>query len=97
MGTSYHVTVIDPPGGTSAAQYQSDIDVVLARIDASMPRAGVTPTPSTRAPLMVLGPEQGLALAEREGLAVYMLLRVPDGFEARQSAAFARYASPDGD
>ena len=50
MGTSYHVTVIDPPGGTSAAQYQSDIDVVLARIDASMPRAGVTPTPSTRAP-----------------------------------------------
>ena len=47
--------------------------------------------------LMVLGPEQGLALAEREGLAVYMLLRVPDGFEARQSAAFAPYLSPDGD
>jgi thiamine biosynthesis lipoprotein len=47
--------------------------------------------------LMVLGPEQGLALAEREGLAVYMLLRVPDGFEARQSSAFAPYLSPDGD
>ena len=47
--------------------------------------------------LMVLGPEQGLALAEREGLAVYMLLRVPDGFEAHQSAAFAPYVSPDGD
>jgi thiamine biosynthesis lipoprotein ApbE len=32
-----------------------------------------------------------------EGLAVYLLLRVPDGFEAHQSAAFAPYASPDGD
>ena len=47
--------------------------------------------------LMVLGPEQGLALAEREGLAVYMMLRVPGGFEARQSAAFAPYLSPGGD
>ncbi len=44
--------------------------------------------------IMVLGPEEGLRLAEREGLAVYMLLRVPGGFEARQSPAFGPYPKP---
>jgi thiamine biosynthesis lipoprotein len=44
--------------------------------------------------LMVLGPEEGLALAEREGLAVYMLLRGKGGFEARQSSTFAPYLAP---
>jgi len=41
--------------------------------------------------LMVLGPEAGMALAEREGLAVYMLLRDGEGFEARHSRAFGPY------
>ena len=36
MGTSYHITVVDAPGGAGRAKYQADIDRVLARIDASM-------------------------------------------------------------
>lgn len=40
----------------------------------------------------VMGPERGMELAEREGLAVYMLVRNADGsFEARSSTAFAPY------
>ncbi len=35
------------------------------------------------------------ALAEREGLAVYMLLRDGEGFEARHSRAFGPYLGPD--
>lgn len=43
--------------------------------------------------LMVLGPEEGMALAEREGLAVYMILRARTGFETRLSRAFGPYLS----
>jgi thiamine biosynthesis lipoprotein len=40
--------------------------------------------------LIVLGPEQGLALAEREALAAYFIVRERDGgFSERQSSAFA--------
>ena len=38
--------------------------------------------------LLVMGPEDGMAFAESEGLAVLMLLRTDDGFEERQTAAF---------
>ena len=38
--------------------------------------------------LLVLGPEEGLALANNEGLAVLMLIRANGGFEERRSAAF---------
>jgi len=39
--------------------------------------------------LLVMGPEDGMAFAEREGLAVLMLIRTSDSIEERQSAAFA--------
>jgi FAD:protein FMN transferase len=39
----------------------------------------------------VLGPDEGMALAERESIAVYMLVRAADGVQARSSRAFARY------
>lgn len=39
----------------------------------------------------VLGPERGLAMAEREGLAVYILARGEDGFVASYSPAFEQY------
>jgi len=39
--------------------------------------------------LLVMGPEDGLAFAEREGMAVLMLLRTDDGIEERQTTAFA--------
>jgi len=41
--------------------------------------------------LLVMGPEDGLAFAEREGLAVLMLLRTDDGIEERQTAAFKAF------
>ena len=41
--------------------------------------------------LMVLGPEAGYALAERETLAVLFILRTEDGFVSKASQAFARY------
>ncbi len=41
--------------------------------------------------MMVLGPEQGLAVADANGLAVYLLVKVGDQFEARHSRAFEPY------
>ena len=40
--------------------------------------------------LLVMGPEEGMAFAEREDLAVLMLIRTNGGIEERQTAAFAR-------
>jgi thiamine biosynthesis lipoprotein len=45
--------------------------------------------------LMVLGPERGLELAEREGLAVYMLVRGEGGLVARHSSQFSPYLPKD--
>ena len=39
--------------------------------------------------LLVMGPEEGMVFAERERLAVLMLIRTNGGIEERQSAAFA--------
>jgi thiamine biosynthesis lipoprotein len=41
--------------------------------------------------LMVLGPEEGRAVADSEGLAAYFIMRVPTGFEHAYTAAFAPY------
>ena len=40
--------------------------------------------------LLVMGPKEGMAFAEREDMAVLMLLRTDSGIEERESAAFAR-------
>lgn len=42
--------------------------------------------------IMVLGPEQGMAFAERRGLAVRIVLRERDGYTERMSNAFAALA-----
>ncbi|WP_110655929.1 FAD:protein FMN transferase [Salinicola halimionae] len=39
----------------------------------------------------VLGPEAGLAMAEREDLAVYLVVKTTEGFETRVSSAFQGY------
>jgi thiamine biosynthesis lipoprotein len=41
----------------------------------------------------VMGADRGLALAEAQDLAVFVILKQPDGFEAKHSAAFAPYLS----
>jgi thiamine biosynthesis lipoprotein len=44
--------------------------------------------------LTVLGPDQGMALAERQGLAVLMIIRVGDTFELRSTPAFDALRRP---
>jgi thiamine biosynthesis lipoprotein len=41
--------------------------------------------------LMVLGPDEGRAVADSEGLAAYFIMRMPTGFEHAYTAAFAPY------
>ena len=41
--------------------------------------------------LMVLGEEAGMALANRHSMAVYMLVRADDDFQALSSEAFINY------
>ncbi|HMV71655.1 MAG TPA: FAD:protein FMN transferase [Pseudomonadales bacterium] len=43
----------------------------------------------------VLGPDKGLALAERQHLPVYLVVRSNGGFEARHSTAFEAYIDHD--
>lgn len=44
--------------------------------------------------LMALGPAEGRAVADSEGLAAYFIMRAPDGFDHAYTAAFARYLQP---
>jgi thiamine biosynthesis lipoprotein len=45
--------------------------------------------------LMVMGPEKGMAFAEQNGFAVFMIVRGPDGrYSERYNARFAPYLSP---
>ncbi len=60
----------------------------LASVTVVAPEAYRTDALATA--LLVMGPEEGLAFAEREGLAVLMLIRTNGGIEERQTAAFAR-------
>ena len=39
----------------------------------------------------VMGPDAGFAMAERENLAVYLVVKTPEGFETRVSTAFQNY------
>jgi thiamine biosynthesis lipoprotein len=41
--------------------------------------------------ITVLGAEQGLKLAQQQGIAVYLLLKTDEGFEVKTSDAFERY------
>ena len=39
----------------------------------------------------VMGPDAGFAMAERENLAVYLVVKTTEGFETRVSTAFQNY------
>jgi thiamine biosynthesis lipoprotein len=43
--------------------------------------------------ISVMGADPGLALAEAQGLAVFVILKTPEGFEAKHSTAFTPYLS----
>lgn len=72
---------IDPATGTPARHALASVSVVHP--DCALADAWATA-------LFVLGPDQGYALAERERLAAYFIVRAPGGaFVERPSAAFA--------
>jgi thiamine biosynthesis lipoprotein len=55
-------------------------------VDASVQRADGLSTL-----LMVLGPERGLAFAEREGIKALFVTRSEQGFVSQRSSAFQRW------
>jgi thiamine biosynthesis lipoprotein len=72
---------IDPATGAPVGHALASVSIVHP--DCALADAWATA-------LFVLGPEQGYALAERERLAAYFIVRAPGGaFVERQSAAFA--------
>lgn len=78
---------IDPRVGRPVAHRLASVTVVHASTAAADAWATA---------LMVLGPEQGLALARREGLAALFIVRAggSDRFEEIETAAFARLRVP---
>jgi len=73
---------IDPTTGQPVIHRLASVTVVSA----SAMRADALATA-----LMVLGPEEGHALAEREELAAFFIVRAGDGFIDKASSAFTRY------
>lgn len=64
------------------------VDHTLASVTVVDPLASRADALATA--LLVMGPEEGMAFAERERLAVLMLIRTNGGIQERQTAAFAK-------
>lgn len=74
--------VIDPRSGQPTAHGLASVTVVAATALAADGYATA---------LLVLGPKDGMAFAEREGLAAVFVAPVGDGFNVRETAAAAGY------
>ena len=85
QGRRYSHT-IDPRNG-------QPVDHKLASASVIMPLCADADAWATA--MMVLGPEQGMAVAEANHIAVYMLLKSEQGFESIHSTAFERYLQKD--
>jgi thiamine biosynthesis lipoprotein len=83
-GVRYSHT-IDPRTGRPIAHTLASVTVIHPE-SAALADAWATA-------LNVLGPDEGLALAEQLGLAAYFLVRTDSGFETRSTPAFASYSS----
>ena len=77
---------INPVTGRPVNHRLASVTVVMA----SAMRADALATA-----LMVLGPEDGYALAEREGIAAFFIIRANNGFIDRASSAFTRYQTAE--
>ncbi|HEY5644876.1 MAG TPA: FAD:protein FMN transferase, partial [Pseudomonadales bacterium] len=73
---------IDPRAG---APVRHDLASVTVLHDSAMWADGLATA------LNVLGPDAGMAMAEREGLAAVLLVRRADGFEARYTSGLRSY------
>jgi thiamine biosynthesis lipoprotein len=78
-GTRYSHSV-DPRTGRPVTHALASVTVVAT--DCASADAWATA-------LTVLGPDEGIAVANREGIAAFFLVRNDDGFERRASAAYA--------
>ena len=78
--------IIDPRTGSPITHRLASVTVV----DPSCTRADAWDTA-----LLALGPEKGLALAERENLAAFFIIRTKSGFEERQTSRFAPLLKPE--
>jgi len=85
-GVRYSHT-IDPASGRPISHRGVSVTVVL-------PGGSDTLADAWATGLNVLGPDRGLALAERLGLAVCYIERTDGGFRARESSAFTRLSRP---
>ena len=65
----------------------------LASVTVLHERAGMADPLATA--IFVLGPEEGLAFAERNDLAVFLIIRGAEGFRERMTPAFARHLEPE--
>ena len=75
---------IDPRSGFPITHNLASVTVV----DNTAARADALATG-----MMVLGPEQALLVAEQNGIAVYLLVKLSEGFEVQYSSAFSRFIS----
>lgn len=70
------------------------IDHNLASVTVIAASAGLADGWATA--LSVMGPEKALTIADREDIAVLLLVKTPKGFELRPNAAFKAYMKPIG-
>ena len=77
---TYYSHTIDPRTGHPVTHNGASVTVVA-------PSAAYADATATA--LLVLGPDAGLELAERESIAAFFLLRLGNGFEERMSSLFA--------
>lgn len=75
---------IDPRSGFPITHNLASVTVV----DNTAARADALATG-----MMVLGPEQALLVAEKNEIAVYLLIKLRDGFEVQYSSAFSHFIS----
>ncbi len=80
--------LIDPRTGRPAQHAGASVSVVH-------PSGAVADAWATA--LAVLGPEEGLAVAEREGLTALFITRADEGFDARATTAFRTRFGPTGE
>ena len=80
MGTTYAVKLYDSNGDTDTDTLQPQADGPSARGADALATA-----------MMVLGPEEGYRLAEREALAVQLFIRSGDGFRVLATTQFESY------
>lgn len=86
-GGQLYSHIIDPRTGMPVTHALASVSVIAP----TTMRADALATA-----VLVLGPDEGLRLADKEGLAALLVVRSDKGFQARRTQEFARYEMRDG-